>query len=125
MSGPLSLYRGDNMEKALNLFDRFVPQPTVRNENKDRSLRGKKRRNARKASRHARGVLVPDQSTHAADLPVALTEPTTRHSFAELEAMKLPELKKAAKALGLSGWSKLKKDDLVKFIYESPENVES
>jgi hypothetical protein len=90
---------------------------TVVGPSRDRSLPGKARRRARKAQNAEQRASVPRADTGTlAPVAVALI------GLDELEAMSVADLKVTAKNLGLRGYSMLRKDSLVEFIYRSKEN---
>lgn len=86
------------------------------------------RRKAQRAEQGAPSVLRPDAVDVAADRqPVGLG--VARYGLRQLEGMPLKQqgstkgLRETAKELGLKGYSKLRKDDLIEFIYRSDENL--
>lgn len=89
----------------------------------DRRKRRLERRRARRAEAGVPSVLGVDGVAPAADQR-AVVGYTAIHSLRELEERNVYGLKALAKELGLKGYSKLNKDDLVQFIYQSDENTE-
>lgn len=57
-----------------------------------------------------------------AEAPVAEAPLVAVFGLRDLEEMRMANLQALAKNLGLKGYSKLKKDDLIEFIYTSEEN---
>ena len=91
---------------------------TVRGPSRDRRLPGKKRIRARREQ--ARLSREPIQKS----TPPLMPEPTPLpiYSEAELEAMTMKDLTIVAKDFGLRGFSRLKKDTLPYFIFQSSVN---
>lgn len=79
---------------------------------RDRALAGKKRIRARRQARRASPIL----AAPVAQQPVAL------YGLEELRERTVRRLQSLAKTMGLHGYSNMKKDELVEFIYRSEEN---
>lgn len=90
--------------------------PAYRGASRDRALPGKNRIRARKAANRAGRILAAPQVIEKRHPIVA------KHGLRSLEETKLIALRQLAKSLGLKGYSKMKKDELVEYIYQSDEN---
>jgi hypothetical protein len=90
----------------------------------------KKARRARKAERRAaRQANTGTPSILAADAVGVVPDPAdtptgvARYGLRELEERNVYSLRQLAKDLGVKGYSKFNKDDLVEYIYRSDENL--
>lgn len=101
----------------LHLFGTGGQQP-YRGASRDRRLPGKARRRQRKAQNAAQRANVA-----RAEAAILAAPQVAVFGLRDLEEKTVPALQALAKNLGLKGYSKLKKDELVEFIYRSEENT--
>lgn len=97
--------------------------PPRQGPSRDRALPGKKRIRARKAANRSSRILQGEHRPHVVASEATHGVPKVAlWNYSALEEMKVPRLREVAKELGLSGYSALRRHELIEYIYQSDEN---